>query len=383
MTFDQWRGGAPPPTWPPTCTDGNQLVGHAGLVLGDRAQCIAWGGWSYNVQCSVLDRTLPLENEIRMHDVAGLDTRPYVRSNCMPPGLSYLTIVTINYVTTLKASNADGKFRARTSQWAMSVNCIGSNSNCQQAQDAATICLLPPATSVHSRMVPDGFLANDDDSTERDETVPPPVLCSGIKCPSGPHDRFVCCGQSNAKQVCMNATVGANETCCWTIAASDGAKVCHRGEKCCAGQSFGSSSRCCPSNSTCQFHVGGDPTCGLPLKSDDTPAQSAGTISTLQTTVNAQGWSIHTDKTIRAVASGLCLTSTGSPLPGHGALPRSPFALNLLSTQPRRGYRLDFVQGVYARMICTSTFAPTALIACVSALRLPLLLILLCRRNQH
>jgi alpha-L-fucosidase len=64
----------------------------------------------------------------------------------------------------------------------------------------------------------------------------------------------------------MNATAGANETCCYTAAASDGAKVCNRSENCCAGQSFGSSAQCCPSNSTCEFHVGAKPTCG---NSDD------------------------------------------------------------------------------------------------------------------
>ena len=43
------------------------------------------------------------------------------------------------------------------------------------------------------------------------------VVCGGVVCKSGLRDTFVCCGNPAAKELCMNATKGATETCCHTV----------------------------------------------------------------------------------------------------------------------------------------------------------------------
>ena len=88
--------------------------------------------------------------------------------------------------------------------------------------------------------------------------VPPPgpAVCGGRRCPG---KGAYCCGQIDDSALCVNPA--ANQTCCRTAAASDAPRVCSGNQQCCAGQSFGSGATCCGKNQSCEFHVGGMPTC--------------------------------------------------------------------------------------------------------------------------
>jgi hypothetical protein len=88
--------------------------------------------------------------------------------------------------------------------------------------------------------------------------VPPPgpAVCGGRRCPG---KGAYCCGQIDDSSLCVNPA--ANQTCCRTAAASDAPRVCSGNQQCCAGQSFGSGATCCGKNQSCEFHVGGMPTC--------------------------------------------------------------------------------------------------------------------------